>query len=291
MNLENDISEDTIFNMLRNRVVKDLYWLLFSECPIKNNQRELNQIPFFPEEILEKWRKESDSYFFELDQQSQDLENFLHRPKNKRLGFYSEALLSFFFQTFPGIELLLQNYQIIEDKRTLGEVDFIIKWQDRIIHIECAVKFYLCDHSKDVQDLHSWIGPACKDDLGRKMKKVIEHQLPIIESSSFRDFFDYSNIESFIFLKGKLFVNQEVQCDWVKKSLLGQYLYLKEFKNSSELHLLSKPNWLSIHNEKDLNDATETLTDNSLLKKAELVMSSGRNPFFIVPEDWPFSDS
>lgn len=291
MNLENDINKDKIFKKLKNRAVKDLYWLLFSECPIKNNQRELKQTPFFPEEILEEWRKSANSYFFELDQQPQDLENFLDRPKNKRLGFYSEALLSFFFQNFPEIELLLQNYQIIEDKRTLGEVDFIIKWCDRIIHIECAVKFYLCDHAKDVQDLHSWIGPACKDDLGRKMKKVIEHQLPIINSSSFRDAFNYSSIESFIFLKGKLFVNQEIECNWVKKNLLGQYLYLKEHKNPRELQLLSKPNWLSINNEKYLNGAKNTLNYNSLLKKAEFFLAPGRNPVFIVPEDWPFSDS
>lgn len=290
MNLENDINEDKTFNKLRNRTVKDLFWLLFSECPIKNNQRELEGIPFFPEEILEEWRKESESYFLELDEQPLALERFLNRPKNKRLGFYSEALLSFFFQTFPGIELLLQNYQIIEDKRTLGEVDFIIKWHDRIIHIECAVKFYLCDHSKNVQDLHSWIGPACKDDLGRKIKKVIEHQLPIINSSAFRKAYNYSNIESFIFLKGKLFVNKEVQCDWVRKNLLGQYLYLNDLNNSGEHHLLSKPNWLSINNEKELNDATVIFTDNLPLKKAELVMSSGRHPFFIVPENWPFSD-
>lgn len=290
MNEENDISQDEIFKRINDRNVKDLYWLLFSKCPINNNHPELERIPFFPEEVLEEWKLYSTDYFLKLNERPNELNKFLSRPKNKRLGFYAEALLSFFFQTYSEIELLLQNYQIIENKKTLGEVDFVIKWKERVFHIECAVKFYLCVHSKDINDLHNWIGPACKDDLGRKMEKVKEHQLPIISSLQYDNLLNPYEIESFLFLKGKLFVNQEVSCVWVNSNLLGDYVYLHTI-DSLNLDLLTKPFWLSIQCESSQSENATVFSKGALLKRAELVMKSGSTPFFIVPEDWPFLDS
>jgi len=200
-------------------------------------------------------------------------------------------LLSFFFQTYSEVELLLQNFQIIQNTRTLGEVDFIIKWKERVIHLECAVKFYLYDHTKDVNDLHSWIGPACKDDLGRKIKKVQEHQLPIINVSDFKYFLDGKKIESYLFLKGKLFVNQEVKCDWVREDLLGRYHYLDRISDALNLKLLPKPFWMSANWEKHTSESVTDFIASTFEKRAEFVESAGLYPFFIAPKGWPFSDS
>jgi hypothetical protein len=288
MDFRKKILIDETFEKLKDRNVKDLYWLLFSGCPINQNHPVLEKIPFFPEDILEDWRLGSSEYFMKLDQKPGELRHFLDRPKNKRLGFYAEALLSFFFQTFSPIELLLQNYQIIDNKKTLGEVDFIIKWNNRVIHIECAVKFYLCNHSKDVNDLHSWIGPACKDDLGRKIEKVKEQQLPMIHSSKMSSELSSDEVESYLFLKGKLFVNQEISCDWINNEMIGKYNMLNEINNSDGLHLLTKPYWMSIMIEKTPSDQSTFFSEENLRKRAELVMKTGSNPFFIVPKNWPF---
>ena len=98
MKSENHISLDETFKRLNNRNVKDLYWLLFSRCPINNNHPDLSEIPFFPTEIVEEWKQNTVDYFLNLDKEAAVLTHFLKRPKNSRLGFYAEALLSFFFQ-------------------------------------------------------------------------------------------------------------------------------------------------------------------------------------------------
>lgn len=288
MDFENDISVDRTFKKLNDPNVKDLYWLLFSACPINNCHPMLDNIPLFPQEILEEWRLDSSAYFVKLDKNPEDLRHFLNRPKNKRLGFYAEALLSFFFQTYSKVELLLQNFQIIDDKKTLGELDFIIKWNNRVIHLECAVKFYLCNHSQNVDDLHSWIGPACKDDLGKKIIKVKEKQLPMIDSPVFRSQISQDNIESFLFLKGVMYVNQETKCDWINKDLLGHYFRLNEVDSKNEFYLLSKPYWMSSLIDKKESRQLKRFKGEDFGKRAELIVKTKSVPFFIVPKNWPF---
>lgn len=283
MNFENNTSSHKVYGKLEHQNVKDLYWLLFSECPIGQNHPTLKKIPFFPEEIIEHWRIHSREYFLNLDKAPNELSHFLNRSKNKRLGFYAEALLSFFFQTFSQIELLLQNYQIIQNGRTLGELDFIIRWKNRVIHIECAVKYYLCDHSKDINDLHSWIGPACKDNLGRKINRIIKQQLPMINFINL----NYDSIESYLFLKGKLFTNQVVKCDWIKSDLLGNYFYLNKIEVVKDLKLLVKPFWLSAMTEEQSTKHMVTFNEATIRSRAELVTKIGEKPFFIVPQNWP----
>lgn len=283
MNSERNTTFYKVYEKLDHQNVKDLYWLLFSECPVRQNHPILKKISFFPEEILEQWRFDSEGYFLKLDKEPNELSHFLNRTKNNRLGFYAEALLSFFFQTFPQIELLLQNHQIIQNGRTLGELDFIIKWENRVIHIECAVKYYLFDHSKNVNDLNSWIGPACKDNLGKKVKRILEQQLPIINTIDL----DYDNIESYLFLKGKLFASHAVKCDWIKVELLGKYFYLNEIKDEKNLKLLTKPYWLSAMTEQQSAEHTVEFDVKIIRSRAELASKIGGKPFFIVPQNWP----
>ena len=288
MNSKHNITIDETFHKLKDRSVKDLYWMLFSKCPINQNHPLLEKIPFFPVYIIEEWRRSSIDFFIRLDQRPEELHQFLNRPKNKRLGFYAEALLSFFFQTFSEVELLLQNYQVIDNKRTLGELDFIFKWKNRVIHIECAVKYYLCDHSKDVNDLHSWIGPACKDDLGRKIEKVKEQQLPMINTSKLSGELSSFEIESFLFLKGKLFVHQETSSEWINTDLLGYYYRLDEINVSDDFYFPPKPYWMSNMLEESPSNESVLSKVDILRKRAELAMKPGSKPFFIVPNNWPF---
>lgn len=116
--------------------VRSLYWLLFSPCPIKKGGVE--GIPLFPEEWIKALKLSSKSYFKQLDQEPDSLVVFLAQGNTYRLGMYAERLLCYFFSTFSETELLLHNFQIIDQKKTLGEVDFIIKWNNRTIHIELA---------------------------------------------------------------------------------------------------------------------------------------------------------
>jgi hypothetical protein len=43
---------------------------------------------------------------------------------------------------------LYENIQVIEDKKTIGEIDFLLKKNTKqVIHMELAYKFYLFDPS------------------------------------------------------------------------------------------------------------------------------------------------
>lgn len=287
----NKLIEEDIFEGLNNSCVKDLYWLLFSECPINNSHPTLIEIPFFPSDILLSWRESSKDYFVNLDNAPSDFLNFLDRPKNKRLGFYAEALLSYFFQTFSEVELLLQNYQLIEDKRTIGEVDFIIKWKGRVIHLESAVKYYLFHDSTDKDQLQNWIGPSCNDNLARKIKKVSTHQLPLVNSRLIFDQVEAKEIESYLFLKGKLFVNSAVNCEWVNRESVGKYLYNRELdsKSLNKLNLIDKPFWLSVLNSKEPLKKTVIKKKIRFEKRAQLVRFPEGYPFFIAPNNWPLT--
>ncbi len=98
--------------------------------------------------------------------------------KQQKLGFMAEALFEQYLYQTPGCVLLAKNHQIIEDKKTRGELDFIVEHNHQAIHIELAYKFYLW-HPHVGSDFNAWIGPNDKDRLDIKCKRLFEHQLPL----------------------------------------------------------------------------------------------------------------
>jgi hypothetical protein len=65
---------------------------------------------------------------------------------------------------------LYENIQVIEDKKTIGEIDFIIEDKNtkQVIHMELAYKFYLFDPSISSEPINNWIGPNRDDSLQEK---------------------------------------------------------------------------------------------------------------------------
>src|SRR5690554_2284462 len=189
------------YHQLKNKTVRDLYWLLFSESPLSDNY-DLSPYSLFPKEILNQWQLASEEYFLALDKKHYEIENFVKRKKNKRLGFYAEALLSYFFQTFKQVELLLQNFQIIDQQKTIGEVDFIIRYNEKVIHLECAVKYYILKDLNKKNDPSQWVGPRLKDNLELKLNKIIQHQLPLGSRTEILNKINFPIDCSFLFLKG-----------------------------------------------------------------------------------------
>ncbi|MDX1651686.1 MAG: DUF1853 family protein [Brumimicrobium sp.] len=277
----------------KNRVVGDLYWLLFSPCPVNENIFSYHGYKLFPQEILDDWQSNSKNYFRQLDADPSALENFLRRSRNKRLGFYAESLLSFFFQTYESTELLLQNYQLVDQGKTLGEIDFLIRWKNKIIHLECAVKYYLFDHSRTIDDLSAWIGPGGNDNLKMKMDKVIGLQLPLILKPQFGEYNKKAEFESYFFLKGKFYVSSLIQTSWINESALGNYIPLHDTDQRSlrEGRPLNKPFWMSdLIRDYQVDNPTESALDIVFaepLRKAVLIKLPGEEAFFVVPDNWP----
>ena len=70
-------------------------------------------------------------------------------PTNIRLGHLVEKIVSELIKSSTNYKVLYENIQIIENKKTIGEIDFIIEEivTSQVIHLELAYKFYLFDPS------------------------------------------------------------------------------------------------------------------------------------------------
>lgn len=93
-----------------------------------------------------------------------------------QLGSYYERLIQQYLHQSQDIIDLRSNIQVFEQQRTVGEFDFV--WLDRHYdthHMECAIKFYLCDGPPD--QLSSFIGPNRQDTLLRKWQQMVDKQI------------------------------------------------------------------------------------------------------------------
>ncbi|MDB5804487.1 MAG: hypothetical protein JWN73_1809 [Betaproteobacteria bacterium] len=125
-------------------------------------------------------------WLLELDRQPQALLDFLAARPTRRLGLHAESLLAFWLRQRPGVELLARNLAVREQKRTLGEFDFIFREPDAgaSVHWELAVKFYL--QQAEIEGLAGYVGPNEKDTLAAKTQRVFGRQLGLGETQAGR---------------------------------------------------------------------------------------------------------
>ncbi|NND93972.1 MAG: DUF1853 family protein [Flavobacteriales bacterium] len=98
------------------------------------------------------------------------------------LGKKAELALARTLENNDRYELIAHGLQIFQEKRTIGEIDFIIKdlHTKSLIHLEFVYKFYLFIPWIGQFELEHWIGPNFKDRLTYKLEKLRQHQFPII---------------------------------------------------------------------------------------------------------------
>lgn len=104
--------------------------------------------------------------------------------ENEVLGKRIEHFFEYAIRSSDQYQLIAKNLQIFRDKITIGELDFIIKevHSQLLIHIELVYKFYLYNPNGKTE-IDKWIGPNKKDALPFKLKKLKEHQLPLLSKS------------------------------------------------------------------------------------------------------------
>jgi hypothetical protein len=115
----------------------------------------------------------------------------------------------------PAWSLALNNLQIIDNKRTLGEIDAIIldKNNKQYEHWEFSCKFYMLIGDDEVNPNH-WVGPNHTDSLGRKLKRLFEHQLPLIELPVVKNALTLRQLDVVrqrVMLHGRLFTPFEIK--------------------------------------------------------------------------------
>ncbi|WP_046745615.1 DUF1853 family protein [Kordia zhangzhouensis] len=101
---------------------------------------------------------------------------------NVRLGQLIEKIVAQLIRSSSNYLLIHENVQIIQNKQTIGELDFIIqeKATNSFFHVEFAYKFYLLDPTISSNQYDNWIGPNRKDTLREKIEKLQEKQFPLL---------------------------------------------------------------------------------------------------------------
>lgn len=127
-------------------------------------------------------------------------------PLGKRVEYFFE----FYINSLKDYELIQKNIQIIKNKNTLGEIDFIIydKKEDKYIHTELVYKFYLYDLNFG-KELDRYIGPNRNDSLLRKTSKLKDKQLPLLHKEECKNYFEskiLENIEQKLYFKANVYL-------------------------------------------------------------------------------------
>lgn len=158
-------------------------------------------------------------------------------PTNLRLGHVAENVVSELIHRSENYNMLKENVQLINDKKTIGELDFIIQnmHTDEIFHMEMAYKFYLLDPNHSMNQKNNWIGPNKNDSLTQKLWKTKQKQFPLLYSECAKDKLvdlPIEKIRQVLCLLVSLFVPyeyiREIESVY-KKAIVGYYLNYSDF--------------------------------------------------------------
>lgn len=175
-------------------------------------------------------------------------------PLGKRVEFFFDAII----KNSIDYEMIIKNMQIINDKNTLGEIDFIIydKKRDKYIHIELQYKYYIYDDSFE-NEIDRYIGPNRSDTLVLKLEKLKNRQFPLLfkeETKAYLENLDLNDIEQKMLFKANVFLPKYLRNK--KLSLVnnacisGYYINYEEFTKDKffkeiNLFLPHRYDWLS----------------------------------------------
>jgi len=190
------------WDALREPVVRDLAWLLFSADLLR---------PQPPAGILASAFETSDElaatieWLHALDAGAAQLQRDIAAARVTRLGRYAECLLGWFLEHGPTARLIAANVPLRRAGLTLGECDFLVQTQaGRRLHWELAVKCYL--HAGDGRaKLADYVGPNLQDRFDLKLSHLLDHQLPLSARVEFATLGHVGPWEPQMFIKGWLF--------------------------------------------------------------------------------------
>lgn len=161
----------------------------------------------------------------------------------------AEKIVAELIKRSSNYELLYENTQLIENKATIGEIDFIIeeKKSKELIHLELAYKFYVLDSN------NNWIGPNRKDALTEKLEKLKTKQFPLLHHDCAKSKFEnieIGEVRQVLCLLASLFIPYQHKKSInpiFQHAIKGYYLTLEKFlsiHNSSKTYYLpSKQEW------------------------------------------------
>ena len=176
-------------------------------------------------------------------------------PTNLRLGHVAERVVSELIKASTNYNVLCENIQILDNKTTIGEIDFIIENNDtkQCIHLELAYKFYLFDPFHSAELINNWIGPNRNDSLKEKLEKLKQKQFPLLHHASAKSAcsaIDLNNVLQALCLLASLYIPYGLKSNFssaYEKAIKGYYLDFQTFSSldkSEKLYgLPTKKEW------------------------------------------------
>ncbi len=165
----------------------------------------------------------------------------LHHPRNSVLGKRMEGFFEIAIRHSTRYELIASNIQIIAEKRTIGELDFLVFDRERSkpLHIELVYKLYVYDPRLS-PEINKWIGPNRRDSFPEKLDKLNSRQFPLLYYPETQNFLkelklNVEDIEQQLCFKAQLFLPDS--SDLIESPVInpncitGKWFSLQNFKN------------------------------------------------------------
>ncbi|MFI8379686.1 DUF1853 family protein [Leeuwenhoekiella sp. NPDC079379] len=230
---------------------------------------------------------------FQLKNFSDTLPDDFVMPQNIRLGQRMEVFMSAALKN-EHYTIRAKNLQIIANKRTLGELDFILEdhKEKKLIHLEMVYKFYFYRPEIEGDWRAKLIGPNAKDQLIFKLNKLSQHQFPILKNRNTQLYLKDLRlldryIEQQIYFKAQIFVPFKFTTDQViskfQNCVAGIYFRREQldfFLNSEYTYYIPPKNdWVSKPSEFE-----EFLPYRSFYKKISAALEEQRSCMFWVKD-------
>lgn len=174
-------------NHWQHPLVRDLAWLIEAPdllCLDDVKRPGLKELGLADPQVRQR-------FLDHLNTNPEPLEAQLGGPFRHRLGYYYEQLWQHLLMLAPGTRLLAHNLPVIEEQRTLGELDLLYTSRESGLptHLEVTIKYYLgLPEGPGAPDNQArWIGPGGMDSLAIKRAHLQHHQLPIANTPQARD--------------------------------------------------------------------------------------------------------
>ncbi|MDX1271850.1 DUF1853 family protein [Bizionia paragorgiae] len=222
------------------------------------------------------------------------LEPYTKKPENSfrfhatinpkvRLGQRVERFVTAELLQLPNLSVLVENCQIKNELRTIGELDCLFLDHAKPIHLEIQFKFYLYDPSLGTSEIDHCIGPMRRDTLNEKLNKLKNHQLPLLYAPETKPLLDClelqaEDITQKIYFKAQLFLplGESVTLKTLNPNCVyGFYFHyddLEQFEDC-KFYCPKKTDWLL-----DVSPAVHWQTYLQILPKLMTYKSEGYSP-------------
>lgn len=216
------------------------------------------------------------------------------KRKSTRVGLYFEDLVRLYLRGREDIEMMEENRQIMDGKRTLGEVDFIFRdlATGLVHHWETTVKFFLHYGESNASGSH-YPGPNASDWLEKKVARITDHQWPIAK----REFPEIDQQSAFV--RGVIFYRREASPPLHEllnpQHQRGHWLYRREISElpqvANRASILPKPHWLAAPAVEDYQSIRESIAELATIESPRMISVLNERDqetrYFIVPDHWP----